>query len=57
MTAKESVEMARARHMVLQEGKNQNQAAVATGLTRGAISKTAWYRAFKSEQLKKDVKK
>lgn len=43
MGAKTSAEMVRAKALVLEQGATAYQAAQATGLTVGAISRTKWY--------------
>jgi DNA-binding transcriptional regulator LsrR (DeoR family) len=52
MGAKESEAMKRARELILVQGMNQNQAAKAVGLTRGAISRSAWYRKYVEDKEK-----
>jgi DNA-binding transcriptional regulator LsrR (DeoR family) len=47
MGARESEAMKRARELVIAQGLSQAEAARRTGLTRGAISKAAWYREWK----------
>jgi predicted transcriptional regulator len=53
MGAKVSDAMRQARHMVEVEGKSAYEAAAATGITRGAISKSKWYREFVAKQAPK----
>jgi len=46
MDAHESEAMRRARELITLWGLTQYAAAQQTGLTRGAISKSSWYRQF-----------
>lgn len=45
MGAKQSQEMKKAQRLVVERGMTQYAAAKAAGVTAGAISKSAWYRA------------
>jgi len=45
MGAKTSAEMIRARKLITEQGCTAYQAARATGLTVGAISRTQWYKS------------
>ena len=53
MGAKQSAEMRKAMKLVLERGMTQAGAARAAGLTKGAISKSQWYRDFKAKTAKK----
>lgn len=49
MGAKQSPEMVAAKKLVLEKGFTQYAAAAKTGITRGAISKSKWYREHVAE--------
>jgi len=47
MGARTSKEMDKAKKLILEQGLTQAQAAKITGLSKAAISMSAWYRDFK----------
>lgn len=55
MGARQSPEMDRAQELVTKRGYTQYAAAVETGITRGAISKSRWYRDFVAKQAAADA--
>lgn len=57
MGAKQSPEMAEAQRLVTKCGFTQYAAAVATGVTRGGISKAPWYREHLAKQAEAEKKR
>lgn len=49
MAAKESVEMGKARKLILEKGLTAYAAAKIVGLTRSAIYQAKWYREYMSK--------